>query len=223
MLENENVRKEMHLFDLWRKVWSWKLILIVSSVSTGILALIVSLLLPKIYAAEVTIIAPEAIAGGLAGGLIAQAAGIGLEEGVSSQTILALLNSSTATKAVIKEFNVVETFNLKDKTEASEYLDKVTTFKFDQIDGIISVTVECEYPELSAKMANFYVNHLNTLNETIKITPEKPFVKVIDWASVPSMPSKPRIKWNTAIGIFLGFFISLVTLYIRDSLQDYWS
>lgn len=223
MLEKEKNRREMHLFVLWRKAWNWKWILIISSVSTGVLSLIVSLILPKVYEGEVTILAPEASVGGFAEGLIAKAAGLGQEGKVSSQTILALLNSSAETNAVIKEFNVVETFDLKNKSEAYEFLDKITTFSLDQIEGIITVKVETHSPELSAKMANFYVNHLNTLNETIKITPEKPFVKVIDWAGVPSTPSKPRIKWNTAIGIFLGFIISFVILYIRDTLQDYWA
>lgn len=223
MLEKEKNRREMHLFVLWRKAWNWKWILIISSVSTGVLSLIVSLILPKVYEGEVTILAPEASVGGFAEGLIAKAAGLGQEGKVSSQTILALLNSSAETNAVIKEFNVVETFDLKNKSEAYEFLDKITTFSLDQIEGIITVKVETHSPELSAKMANFYVNHLNTLNETIKITPEKPFVKVIDWAGVPSTPSKPRIKWNTAIGIFLGFIFSFVILYIRDTLQDYWA
>lgn len=222
MLEKEKNGREMHLFMLWRKAWNWKWILLISSVITGVLSLIVSLLLPKVYEGEVTILAPEATSGGFAEGIIAQAAGLGMEAEISSQTILALLNSSAETKAVIKEFNVVETFNLKDKSEAYEFLDKITTFSLDQIEGIITVKVETRYPELSSKMANFYVNHLNTLNETIKITPIKPFVKVIDWAGVPSTPSKPRIKWNTAIGIFLGFIVSFVVLYVRDTMQDYW-
>lgn len=223
MIENDNHKREMHLFILWRKVWIWKWILIISSVSTGILSLIISLILPKVYEAKVTILTPESVAGGIAGGLIAQAAGLGIEGEISSQTILALLNSSAETEAVIENFNIIETFGLKNKSDAYELLEKITDFSIDHLEGVIKVKVETYSPKLSADMANFYVNYLNTLNEQIKITTEKPIVKVIDWASIPSRPSKPRIKWNTAIGIFLGFIVSFVVLYVRDAMHDYWN
>jgi uncharacterized protein involved in exopolysaccharide biosynthesis len=223
LLEKEKNGREMHLFMLWRKAWNWKWILLISSVSAGILSLIVSLILPKAYEAKVTILAPESVAGGIAGGLIAQAAGLGIEGEISSQTVLALLNSGAETEAVIENFNIIETFGLENKSDAYELLEKITDFSIDQLEGIIRVKVETHSPKLSAEMANFYVNYLNTLNEQIEITTEKPIVKVIDWASIPSRPSKPRIKWNTAIGIFLGFIVSFVVLYVRDTMQDYWT
>lgn len=222
MLEKENDRREMHLFILWRKVWNWKWILLISSISIGILSLIVSLILPKAYEAKVTILAPESMVGGIAGGLIAQAAGLGKGGEISSQTILALLNSSAETEAVIENFNIIEAFGLKNKSDAYKLLEKITDFAVDHLEGVIRVKVETHSPKLSAEMANFYVNYLNTLNEQIKITTEKPLVKVIDWASIPSRPSKPRIKWNTVIGIFLGFIVSFVVLYVRDTMHDYW-
>jgi len=221
----DSIKEEKGLFlvVLWRKCWGWKWILIISAVGTGILSMVVSLILSDIYSAEVTILAPEAaVGGGLAGGLMAAAAqGFGRGQEISSQTILTLLKSGNQTEAVIKRFNIVETLGLKDKAEAYELLEKITAFSFSELEGVIRVKVETHSPELSANMANFYVKNLNALNEKIEITSQRPLVKVIDWAGIPSSPSKPRVKWNTVIGGFLGFIISFLVLYIKDAVEEF--
>lgn len=218
MLQKE--KDEIYLIKLWQKVWSWKWILIISAVSTGILSLIVSLILPKVYTAKVIILAPEALHGGFFGGLIGQQlGGFGSKVEITSQTILSLLSSGREKKAVIKKFNVTKTFRLK-KGEESEFLDKITNFALNEIEGKITVEVETHSPELSAAMANFYVKNLKTINENIQLTPEKSFLKVVDWATPPTRASKPKIKWNTLIGGFLGFFISLIVLYVRDTIEE---
>lgn len=223
MFDSIKEEKKLSLVVLWRKCWGWKWILIISAVGTGILSMVVSLILPDIYSAEVTILAPEAaVGGGLAGGLMAAAAqGLGKGQEISSQTILALLKSGGEAEAVIKRFNIAEAFGLKNKADAYKVLDKITAFSFSELEGVIRVTVETHSPELSANMANFYVKNLNTLNEKIHLSTEKPLVKVIDWAGVPSCPSKPRVKWNTVIGGFLGFIISFLVLYIKDAVEEF--
>ena len=110
MFDSIKEEKKLSLVVLWRKCWGWKWILIISAVGTGILSMVVSLILPDIYSAEVTILAPEAaVGGGLAGGLMAAAAqGLGKGQEISSQTILALLKSGGEAEAVIKRFNIAE-------------------------------------------------------------------------------------------------------------------
>lgn len=75
------------------------------------------------------------------------------------------------------------------------------------------VTVRSKDPNLSAKIAN----------SIAKIAPEEIVrivngggVSVIDYAKVPSKPSSPNLKKNTAIGALAGFILSFAAFFIYE-------
>ena len=88
---------------------------------------------------------------------------------------------------------------------------------------ILTVEVHCGSPQLCAQLANYYIEHLDTINEDIRMTTSKPILQVLDAATVPLGPYEPNVKQNTMLagvgslvmGIFLIFLWEFAVSALR--------
>jgi uncharacterized protein involved in exopolysaccharide biosynthesis len=210
------------IIEILRTLRKRKIFLIVCFFVPGIIALILSFLIPKRYTSETTILAPEVAAGG---GIIQTPFGgfssSGLGQNVlTSQAVIALLRSDKMLADVVEEFKLAKVLRFKTKRDAMIYLkDKMTSVEFLTDEGVIKIEVEAFSPEMSKNMIEFYLANLEKLNTELKLSVESPIVKVISPAYFPIKKSFPKTKTNIAIAGLLGLIIGLLYIYLKEKIS----
>ena len=164
--------QEINLLDYWRVLWKNRILIIglFFVISAG--TLIYSLQLPKIYKATVSILSPadsskSAGLSSLLGGLGAQ---IGLTaQPSSSEVFVAILKSRSAADKVIDKFNLQQVYRSKTKENTRGVLTGNTEIKISK-EKVINVSVMDKDPKRAAEIANYYIETLDGLNQTLNIT-----------------------------------------------------
>lgn len=207
------MEKEPTILDYWRVIWRYRLFIGGLFFASVILTMILSLMMPKSYKATATALPPE-----VKGTTFLNVPGIAskilpsLKGGpTSTDIVIAMLKSRRMKEDIVRKFDLEEFYETEFFVDAIKKLESSTEINLSK-ENVISVTVISTKPRLAAEIANFYVEHLNRINEELKLTTEKPIVKVLDIARIPEKKYKPRIKLNMAISgviaLFLGIFIS---------------
>lgn len=146
----------------------------------------VSLILPKWYTAQTTILPPSEEGGGLGLSSILSnipSAGLGLGLGPLSEemnTFIAILKSRIVMESVAKKFDLMKRYKSENMEETVRTLrDHVSVEVNDE--GTISLLVEAGTPylgseeeenearELARDMANFFIEELNRVNTRLKV------------------------------------------------------
>jgi len=148
--------------------------IIVNTLIVTILAVAISLLLPKKYLVTTTILPPESMSGlpGLAGlttGEVAAAvSSFSLPFMASPSDLYAsMLESETILKQVADTLNLKSHFDTESAWDAVSVLRDNLKIKVEH-DGIISIQVTAPEPELAAKIANALTYELDRLNTSIR-------------------------------------------------------
>lgn len=167
-MDNRNSNKEEYidLFAYCKAMLQRKKLIGVITLSACVLSVVLSLILPKVYAAKASILPPQqdssitsvlqsSSLGSLAGGLL----------GSKSQSDLwvGILKSQTVMDAVIERFNLRELYSTKTIEDTRKKLLKNVIIEKTQ-EEIISVTVEDKDPKRAADMANAFVDELDKVN-----------------------------------------------------------
>ncbi len=172
---------EVNLLDYWRVLWKRRWVIVGLCVSAVSAALVVSLLLPKIYESTATLLpsldskdggglgALLSAAGGAAGA--AQTLGINLPGTPATPTdvFVAMLKSRIMADEVIKKFDLMQLYEAKTMDDARKALEgdtKITVSK----EKVIKIVVEAKDPKLAADIANYYVSNLDRLNRTLNVS-----------------------------------------------------
>lgn len=173
MNEENSDADEINLFELWQVLVKRKRLIGFIVGSAAMVSLIISLLLPKIYAATTSVLPPQqdtmgmsmglqqaagggAGLGGLAGGLLGMKTPMDLWVGI--------LKSNAIRDAIINRFDLKKLFDVETIEDARLRLNgvvKVVKAKED----ILSITVEDESPERAAQIANAFVEELDKVNQ----------------------------------------------------------
>lgn len=212
--------REFDMIKLWRTLWGWRYVIIISFFGPAIIAMIVSLLWPKSYTAEIHVLSPYHEDGAGLGGTFSLGLASTKGEGVSPQAVVALLNSSNMISDVVREFDLQNKFGTRTRSDAAKKIRELTTINFSETKPTIVLEVTTRWPEISADIANFYIKNLKNLNEEVNLTSKTPVVKVIDWASPPKRKSRPKIKMNMAISGALGIIFCLFFIYVRTIYEN---
>src|SRR5437879_13452298 len=185
-MNNRSEEDEVNLLDYWRVIRKQRRMLIRLFCSAILLAMVVSLLLPKVYESTASIL-PQidskegmgvgsllALSGsGGAGGAGALAQGLGITlpgmPATPTDILVAMLKSRIMADAVIKQFDLMKLYNDKTMQDARKDLESDTTIKVSK-EKVIKVTVEAKSPQLASDIANFYVANLDRLNRTLNLT-----------------------------------------------------
>lgn len=180
---------EIDLLEYWDVIWKRRKLILGVSFAAALLAVVVSLLMPNIYRAQV-LLAPvasgESKGGGLSaalGGLggLASMAGISLSSGGSMEENIAVLKSREFIWKFVKDNKLMpilfedawdadaKKWKEDDPEDQPNLWDAYRLFTkgnvmnvdADKKTGLVTVSVEWEDPELAAKWANALVSRLN--------------------------------------------------------------
>ncbi len=168
---------EVNLLDYWRVIWKRRWLLGGLFAASVLTAMVVSLLMPKIYESTATLLPSlDSKEGGGLGALLsaggaAQGLGISLPGTPATPTdiFVAMLKSRIMADEVIKRFNLMDLYEKKTMQETRKALEgdtRITVAK----EKVIKITVEAKSPPLAADIANFYVSNLDRLNRTLNVS-----------------------------------------------------
>ena len=187
IMNNRSEEDEVNLLDYWRVIRKQRRMLIRLFCSAILLAMVVSLLLPKVYESTASILpqidSKEGLGGlgsllalsgsGGAGGAGALAQGLGITlpgmPATPTDIFTAMLKSRIMADAVIKQFDLMKLYNDKTMQDARKDLESDTKITVSK-EKVIKVTVEAKSPQLASDIANFYVANLDRLNRTLNVT-----------------------------------------------------
>jgi len=211
--------EELDLIEIFHKLWRKKFFLCFCFLMPAIIALIVSLLIPKRYTSETTFLAPEVAAGG---GIIQtpfggfSSSGLG-QNALTSQAVIALLKSDIMIEALIEQFNIMEYYGLEKERDAIEFVkEQMTNIAFLADEGVIRLSVETYSPVSSKEILEFYINNLNKLNQEFKMSTESPILKIISPPFLPEKKSFPKTTTNMAIAGLGGLICGLLFIYFKE-------
>jgi uncharacterized protein involved in exopolysaccharide biosynthesis len=168
---------EPSLLGYARILWKRRRLIVWLCTASVLTAMIVSLLMPKIYESSATLL-PEISAkeGGGLGSLLAGSVG-GQGMGITlpgipvtpTDIFVAMLKSRIMADEVIRHFDLMRLWRKKgmqDTRNALQDATKITVSK----EKVIKIAVEARSPSLAADIANFYVTNLDRLNRTMNVS-----------------------------------------------------
>jgi len=192
-MQASNPEDEINLLELWKVIWQGRKIIFVSTFIAAVLSIIISLLLPNYYKAEV-LLAPvsgddtskglSSALGGLGG--LASLAGISLGSSSSAEENLAILKSREFLWKFIESENMLPVLFankwdpvkkrwLESEPDEQPSLwdtyrlfieDKLLTTSIDSDSGLVTIAIEWTDPVLAAEWANKLVQRLNSYLRT---------------------------------------------------------
>lgn len=162
---------EIKLIDMWRMVWRKKIFIIKIVAIVTVLAIVLSLILPKWYSATAVILPPSSGQSTLGAAALLGNLGFGniLGENQSQSRYLAILKSKSLLAAVAKKFNLQEKYGCDNMEKTLQQLEG--NMQVDVGDEMqISVTFFDKDQEMVAKIANYAVHILDSLNIMLATT-----------------------------------------------------
>ncbi len=152
-------------------------ILIVTGVF-AVLAIVISLILPESYTANVTLLPPQqnssmgAALASQVGNMGGMAALAGASLGIKSPNdmYVAMLKSRTVEGAMVQRFSLMQEYHKKYPSDARKAFEKYAVVDATGKDGLIHISVEDRDPNRAAELANGYVDQFRKLSEHLAIT-----------------------------------------------------
>ena len=165
------VPPEIGAFDLLLAIARHKDAILCAGTAAGLLALIISLMIPGVYTATVRILPPQqtqSMAAAMLGqlGPLANLAGHDLGLKNPNDIYAAMLESRSVADALIRRFDLSRHYRSRSVGAAREELAKRTAV-LNGKDGIISVSCEDEDSRRAADLSNAYVDELTRLSRTL--------------------------------------------------------
>ncbi|QNI32360.1 chain length determinant family protein [Alloacidobacterium dinghuense] len=172
--ENDEVSVLEILIVLARRKW----LILKFTVGFGVLALVVSLLLPKKYTAITTVMPPQqnssltsalmSQVGGSLGSLTALAgSSIGLKN--PNDMYVAMFKSRTVEDAMIQRFGLMDEYHEKYMSTTRKAFESHATVEATTKDNLIHISVEDRNAKRAAEMANAYVEEYRRLSQHLAI------------------------------------------------------
>lgn len=175
--ELQNHRKhddEAGLIDILIILAKYKKTICLFPLAVMVLALAVSFLLPNIYRADTKLLPPQQ-AQSTAAALLSQLGGVaGMAAGAAglrtpTDVYIGMMKSRAVTDRLIGTFNLKKVYDTDSLEKARRILESNTNIETGK-DGLITVAVEDENPELVAKLANAYVSELIRMTSVLAVT-----------------------------------------------------
>ncbi len=153
------------LVDLLTWIGEGKRLIATVTVAAGVIALIVALLLPPMFTARATLLAPNSQQqSGSAAALAALGALGGLAGGLAPKTsdelYVALLKSDSVDRELDKRFDLKQRYDVKTYEELRKKLPEYIRVASDKKSGVISVEVDDEDPKFAAALANAHADEV---------------------------------------------------------------
>ncbi len=170
-LEDED---EISLLDLLAVILRQRRMILRNTGVVAVVALLVSLALPKYYTASTTMLPPEQSSSasnllGQLGGAAALMGGGALGIKNPSDRYIGLLKSAEVENALIKQFDLMTEFQAKTLEDTRKDLESNTNIASGK-DGFIKIEYTAKSPKEAAAIANAYIDQLNRLMGTLAMT-----------------------------------------------------
>lgn len=134
--------------------------------------------------------------------------------------IISILNSREMADKIINDLNLKNIWHKELLMDATQALKSSTSVSLAK-GGVININVITESSELSAKIANAYVDNLENFNEKLQLSTDVSLVQTIDRAVPPERRmARGLVKKSILAGIvssFIGVFLTFVFEYIKKS------
>jgi uncharacterized protein involved in exopolysaccharide biosynthesis len=146
-----------------------------------VLAIVVALLLPVSYEAQVVLLPPAGQSSSIASALLGQLGNLGslgplsaVAGGLGMKTptdmYVSLLKSRTVEDATIQRFGLMAEYRVKRLSEARKVFEHRANVVAGQKDGLIRITVEDHDAKRASELANGYVEEFKKLSASLAIT-----------------------------------------------------
>jgi uncharacterized protein involved in exopolysaccharide biosynthesis len=175
-----NEDDEISLFNLLIVIAERKRIVLQVTAVFAVMAIIISLLLPKSYTATVTLLPPQqntsmsaslaAQLGSMSGSTAALTGSGGLTLKNPNDTFVAMLQSRTVEDAMVQHYGLMQEYRARYLSVARKSFDNHTNVDGDGRDGLIHISFEDRNPQRAADIANGYVDQFRTLSQHLAIT-----------------------------------------------------
>ncbi|MBS1800292.1 MAG: chain length determinant family protein [Acidobacteria bacterium] len=155
----------------------WRLILGVTG-AFAVLAIVVCLLTPNEYTAEI-IVLPPAQSSSLSSALLSQAggsaalaslAGSGLGIRNPGETYASLFRTNSLEAAIVNRFHLTDRYHVRYVTEAVRKFEQRSSVNLGVKDGLLRITVSDRDPGFAAEMANGYIDEFRKQSANLAIT-----------------------------------------------------
>jgi tyrosine-protein kinase Etk/Wzc len=175
-LQGESV-DEISLLDILIILACRKWLIFKFAAGFGLVALVVSLFLPKIYTATTTVLPPQQ-SSSLSSALMSQIGSLGSLGALAGSSIglknpndmyVAMFRSRTVEDAMIQRFGLMAEYREKYMSTARKALEKHATVEAGTKDNLIHISIEDKDPKRAAEMTNAYVDEYRALSEHLAI------------------------------------------------------
>ena len=183
MSDNIHSIEQLTFMEVMNILMRWKKTILLNVFYISLLVVVISLILPKIFTASAVLMPPSSqsdvsVLNAFSeselpfGGLISQS-----EE--ETMRLIAILKSRTVMETIINQYHLIDFYHSKNIEEALESLSDHVNLEIEE-EGTLSITVhvstgwfhyekdEIEARELSAKIANEFVNQLDIVNKKLQ-------------------------------------------------------
>lgn len=166
---------ELDLVAISRELWRQKKLIIGVTAVTTVSALVISLIMPKVYSAEATILPTRGgdsgalLAAGIAAQLGPMSSMLGGVSGGKSADLVEILSSRTMANRLIDRYSLEKEFSgWKHRIELTTKLRKTTWISPPTLkNNTLSIRVEASKAELASRIANAYVAELKDMLDEI--------------------------------------------------------
>jgi uncharacterized protein involved in exopolysaccharide biosynthesis len=172
-----NEDDEISLLDILIVLAERKRIIFGVTAVFAILAIVISLLLPKSYTATVTLLPPQqsssesaALTSQLSsmGGMAVLAGGLGLKN--PNDMFVGMLQSRTVEDAMVQHFGLMQEYHARYLSDARTAFEGSAKVDDSGKDGLIRISVTDSDPRRAAELANGYVDQFRNLSQHLAIT-----------------------------------------------------
>jgi uncharacterized protein involved in exopolysaccharide biosynthesis len=151
--------------------------LIIATLLAGLIAAVISFLIPNLYLATTTLLAPQQSTpfssafvsqlGGLAS-MSPIAGGLGLK--TPADLYVSLLKSRSVEDAMIQRFQLAGRYKAKRMSDAREKFEKYCVIEATPKDGLIRLSISDQDPNFAAEMTNAYVEEYRRFSANLAVT-----------------------------------------------------
>lgn len=179
--EVQNPIREISVLDITVLLVQNKRFILRFVIGAAVLAVVVSLLLPKGYEAQVVLLPPSGQSSSIASALLGQIGNLGSLGSLSgvagslgmrtpADMYVSFLKSRTVEDATVKRFDLMAEYRAKRISDARRAFESRVNVVAGQKDGLIRVTVQDRDPKRAAELANGYVEEFKKLSASLAIT-----------------------------------------------------
>lgn len=204
---------EIDLIDYIKVIYKHGKMIIVIVFMSMLFAGIISLLQPKMYEASATFFPINVNYNIPSDGIIIQPRLDNIED-----LIMSILESRKMADRIVEELDLKKVWNQKLITDARRKLNNASRVSLDK-NRIIKLSVQTGSPELSAKIANAYVDNLDYFNRELDIGTRRQIVQVIDRAIAPEERMPRGTVRKTILAAVVSFMFSIFLVFFLEFIQ----